>query len=190
MSDETGLEDVPVPPNTERERRFLVRDLSILERTAGWNLLEQAYVWSADGYAIRVRRALEQDNENNLKIVRASLTAKGPRYGDQREEFETEISEDFAGEVIDRCDHVIRKKRHDLVDSGSDEVWAVDVFLDANEGLVIAELEGGNIRRMPVPPWAAREITSDTRYNNEELALYPVSAWDSDEWRVNRVQDG
>lgn len=180
-----------MPPNTERERRFLVRDLSILERTAGWNLLEQAYVWSADGYAIRVRRALKPvDGEDSLKIARASLTAKGPRYGDQRAEFETEITEEFASEVIERCDHVIRKKRHDFVDPLSDEVWAIDVFLDANEGLVIAELEGDAIRRAPVPLWAAREITADTRYNNEELALYPVSAWDTDEWRVKPVQEG
>lgn len=185
MSVENDPDAPPPLPNHERERRFLVAERSVLTGTT-WHLLEQAYVWSMNGYAVRVRRELEPMLDGTYAPVRASLTAKGPRFGDEREEYEMEVGDDYAASIIEQSEMVLRKRRHLLVD---DQVWEIDEFLDANDGLIIAELEGSNIRNVKKPHWASREITSDTEYNNDELAKNPVSRWPHKDWVPKSVWD-
>lgn len=168
--------------NIERERRFLVDEPSFLEGASSTHI-RQAYVFSEGGYAIRVR-VEEAEDEG---AARATLTAKGPRVNDERKEFDFTIDANYANEVIKRSTMIISKRRFSFTDRG--QVWDVDVFEEENQGLVIAELEGEDIRHVPAPWWALREITGETRFNNDELVKKPVSKWHGNTWRSQSIWD-
>lgn len=156
----------------ETERRFLVRDHSIVQGAPS-EYIVQAYVFATDGFAIRIRHAY--DELADPSTAKATLTAKGPRVGDQREEYEVSVSPEWAYQVIERAEHVMHKRRFQVI---TDQTWEIDQFLDQNDGLWIAELEGGDaIRSVPVPDWATREIVDEPDLNNESLALRPIAAW-------------
>ena len=160
--------------HVERERRFIVRDTSIVAG-APWEEITQGYVFSLDGFAIRVRLIRQLDASGALLASRAWLTGKGPRIGASRQEYDSEVSLQWAAEVIARCANVVRKRRYQVI---TDQTWEVDEFLDANAGLWIAELEGGDeIFRVHLPAWAASEIRDDRRFDNEELAVRPFASW-------------
>lgn len=169
--------------DTETERRFLVRDLSIVSG-AQWQLLTQAYVFTADSYAIRVRLVQEQIDFSADVLDRAAfLTGKGPDFGfgtaRKREEYEVPVSPLWARQVIDRSDNVVTKRRYHLL---SNEAWDVDEFLEDNEGLCIAELEGGDqVGNVALPSWASRDVSKDPRFDNDQLALRPWNTWPDEE---------
>jgi adenylate cyclase len=180
----TSLNEYPV--QRERERRFLVAEPSIV-RGASWTLITQGYFFAQDGYAIRVRyRETPTDRKGGLRFLDARLTAKGPRFGDERDEYEADMDPILAYEFVKRCTRVIRKRRYQLPVGNT---WEIDEFLDDNEGLWIAELEGKDIREVKMPDWAFREITSETKFNNDELAYRPISKWDSDDWKPKSPWD-
>ncbi|MGZ9840096.1 CYTH domain-containing protein [Tsukamurella ocularis] len=188
-------------PHYERERRFIVEDKSII-RQAPWEYIEQGYVWAIDGYAIRARviqDPVRDAGEHSLVDRQGVVTAKGPRIGDEREEYEVNTTVAFAREIVSRSDFVIRKRRYHVIDPETEQTWDIDEFLDENEGLLIAELEAGKgpdeddlnaLRELPVPKWAYREVTSDKRFNNENLADTPVSRWENPEdWKPSSPWD-
>ncbi len=156
----------------EYERRFLLADLDgVLKNAAGFQLIEQAYMWKGEGYAVRVR--LISDNEDDLSTAVAFLTLKGPRKDSHRYEVETQISVEHAREVIAATHNSITKKRFGVISEGN--AWVIDIFAGANKGLALAEFEGsaGAVQSLKKPWWAGDEITADQRYNNEELAYRP-----------------
>lgn len=158
----------------ERERRFVVEDASIVN---GWPnvLITQAYLWSRDGYASRVRLVQRVMSGGDLADLDATFAIKGPRIGDERFEAEAQLHDaDVAREIIARAEHIVRKRRYQVVDV---EAWDVDVFLDDNDGLIIAELEGSDVRSVRRPEWCAREVTHFDEYNNENLATSPWRRW-------------
>ncbi len=72
---------------------------------------------------------------------------------------------------------VICKTRHHVRHGGY--LYEVDVFADALDGLVIAELETPDaVADALLPPWLGREVTGDMRFSNASLALngYPEPA--------------
>ena len=161
----------------EHERRFLVTDLSILKRSVGAEI-EQAYLWNAGGYAVRVRRTRSVDESGKVDEEPALFTLKGPRKGFTRFEAEMEIPVDRAAELIELSPHRIVKTRYGVI--SEDETWAVDVFHGASEGLVIAEFEAGVEAVTALrhgPAWCGREVTQDVRYNNEYIARNPWPSW-------------
>jgi adenylate cyclase len=173
-------------PRWERERRFIVAERSIL-RGVSWHLIDQGYLWTMDGYTIRARVQSIPERSGDESVYSATITAKGPRIGDAREEYEMDVDADFARELIHRSEAVIHKRRYQYV---TDVTWDIDEFLDDNEGLIIAELEGGaEIEKLKPPSWAFKEITSDTRFNNEMLAHTPVSRWDTMDWKPDSPWD-
>lgn len=168
----------PTNSHYERERRFIVDTPAIV---AGWSwvLISQAYLWSKNGYAARVRLIQHLDDSGDLVDLDATFAIKGPRIGDERFEAENRLPDfDVARSIIDLADHVVRKRRYQVIDK---EAWDVDVFLDDNEGLVIAELEGLEVRGVRRPEWCSREITTRDEYNNENLATRPWRSWPADE---------
>jgi adenylate cyclase len=144
----------------EIERRFLVRDPSVLAGAAGRPIV-QGYFGVVDELSVRVRRIGDE----------AYLTFKGPRRGVARLEYEHPISVERAGLALQALppERLVRKTRYEIVESGSR--WVADRFHGAHDGLLIAEIELDRPDRLfAVPPWVGREVTSDERYGNSRLA--------------------
>lgn len=188
-------------PQFERERKFIVEDKSILQGVS-WELIEQGYVWAVNGYAIRARVILEptrEGGEHSFVDKEARITAKGPNYGDEREEYEMDVHVAFARDIIKLTDQLIRKRRYHFTDPATREMWEVDEFLDDNTGLFVAELEGRKgsphddmdaVRSAKTPKWAYKEVTGDKRFNNENLAAHPVSKWENEkDWKPESPWD-
>jgi CYTH domain-containing protein len=160
--------------NVERERRFLVADRSVID-VQGANLIVQAYLFSADGYVVRVRRTHWPSDGGGFHDGPAMLSVKGPRLGTDRAEYEMELPVPFAAELMKRSTWKVSKSRYHLVDARN--TWDIDVFHGDNEGLIIAECESGNPIRLIVPSWCGQEITDMRRYDNENLAAEPFTTW-------------
>ena len=52
------------------------------------------------------------------------------------------------------------------------QIWEVDVFAGAAEGLVRAEVELRSLdERFDLPDWVGEEVTDDLRFRNSAIAL-------------------
>ncbi len=153
--------------DVEIERKFLVKDASVLEAAVG-TVLIQGYLPTSPARSVRIRR-----DGNGLGM----LTVKGPRQGAERFEAECVIPAEIADQVLEECAHpLIIKTRYPVVAAG--QVWVVDVFHEENEGLVLAEIEVEDPLAVVVPPaWCGAEVTNDGRYYNENLARRPYREW-------------
>jgi CYTH domain-containing protein len=158
----------------ERERRFVVTGESILDGSTG-NLVEQAYFSFADGYVVGARRTHITDGAGVANDSLAVLTTKGSCQEALRGQYEMEIPVHFAAALIARSELVVRKLTHRFV--SEHRIWDVDVFLDENQGLILAEYEARNVRLVHAPWWCGEEVSADQRYDNEALATRPFRSW-------------
>ena len=151
----------------EIERKFLVTGNKWKEGVQGIHLC-QGYLNSAKERTVRVRIAGEQ----------AWLTVKGPTSGISRSEFEYEIplaeAKTMLAELAEQP--VIEKIRYRI--KFADMLWEVDEFLGANRGLVVAEIElTSKDQLFERPNWVGKEVSSDPRYFNSNLARQPYTTW-------------
>jgi len=163
------------PVSIEYERRFIVKDTSVLEGLPCVHI-EQGYVWEREGYAIRVRLVLSSSSsgEDDSCSV-AEFALKGPRANASRYELENPLPFNIAHDIIRLSEFRIVKRRYKLTDeTGS---WIIDEFLEANRGLFVAEFESDkmSVQQLNPPEWVGLEITDDRRYDNEQLARSPVT---------------
>jgi adenylate cyclase len=130
-------------------------------------LLRQGYLSSDRDRVVRVR--VEGDQ--------AYLTIKGKSVGATRGEWEYPIPLVDANELLALCEQpLIEKFRRRIEFAGN--VWEVDEFLGANQGLVVAEIElASEDQAFERPDWIGAEVTHDPRYFNSALARHPFSAW-------------
>lgn len=152
----------------EIERKFLVHD--------GWREMShrqtrilQGYLSSVPGRSVRVRIAGDQ----GFLTIKGAANASGVlRY-----EWEREIPVDEAEALLALAEPgVIEKIRH-LVAAGP-HTFEVDEFLDANAGLVVAEIElGAEDEAFERPHWLGAEVTGDRRYYNSSLVRAPFCTW-------------
>lgn len=152
---------------SEIERKFLVRDASVLDAHAG-TYFKQGYVRTADKTTVRVRLAGEQ----------GFLTLKGPTVGISRVEYEYEVPAADAKEMLAAfcSEPMIEKTRFKIEVDGL--LWEVDRFMGQNEGLVLAEVELESEDQVVSPPsWVGQEVSGDARYFNSRLAENPFSRW-------------
>jgi adenylate cyclase len=151
----------------EIERKFLVRDRSVLDESAGLRY-RQGYLSRDPDRTVRVR----------LTGGRAFLTVKGRSEGPTRAEFEYEIPVADAEALLALCEGpLIDKTRHRI--EHASHTWEVDVFHGANEGLVVAEVELESPGEpVTLPDWIGDEVTSDPRYYNANLVARPYRSWD------------
>jgi adenylate cyclase len=154
----------------EIERKFLVRDLSVVAGLSG-TPMRQGYLCVEPERTVRVR----------LSGTRAFLTVKGvpSDSGASRAEFEYEISARDAGEMLDRLTlrPQIEKIRYRL--NAGRLVWEIDVFDGENAGLVVAEVElPSEGMAVILPNWIGEEVTGDPRYYNANLVSHPYREWD------------
>jgi adenylate cyclase len=151
----------------EIERKFL------LPRAPEWlsrcdsEPVDQGYLAiGEDGSEVRLRRIGD----------RTQLTAKRGR-GERRLEEEIEISAEQFDSLWSLTEgRRLRKVRHYVEDGYRVEV---DVYGEALEGLVVAEVEFESeaaSRGFRPPDWLGQEVTGDVRYANEHLARYGIPA--------------
>lgn len=151
---------------TEIERKFLV-DTAAWQPRDGGTLYRQGYLSSVVERVVRVRVA------GNA----AKLTIKGATVGVSRLELEYDIPVDEALQLLTICEQpLVEKVRHTEVVGG--KTWEVDVFLGANAGLVVAELElAAEDEPFERPPWITEEVSGDPRYYNNNLIRHPFERW-------------
>jgi CYTH domain-containing protein len=169
-------------PNIEHERRFLVARPDVLAGHTG-NLIVQGFVFSRDGYAIRVRRQhVRTSPDGPLEETTPFLTLKSPRENARRREYDVPLEVEDAQHLLRLTTQKIVKARYQLIHDG--RPWDIDVFQGANEGLVIAECEtAGPTPELTAPDWCGREVTNDRRFDNEALAARPWTQWEPRERR-------
>jgi adenylate cyclase len=171
----------------EFERKFFVNELPELTSADPTpNLIVQAYLFAADGYAVRIRvegpaPALPNADPGDLidalgEDALGTITTKGPAVGGTRYEAERELDPLVAGQIVRRAPHVVAKIRYSLW-LGEDG-WVIDRFLGENAPLVLAEVErGGPVVDLAIPRFCATEVSEDPRFKNEHLAYQPFGAW-------------
>ncbi|MGO1174083.1 MAG: adenylate cyclase [Actinomycetaceae bacterium] len=175
----------------EFERKFVLDGLPAVAATeADPVLIVQSYLVAADGYAVRVRvqapgaglRAPDLAAADDVleamapRVEFAAITAKGPHVGGTRYEAERELDPQVAVELVRRGPHHVVKLRHALW-LGEDG-WVIDEFAGDNAPLVVAECErGGPVVDLVIPDFCVSEVTADTRFGNEHLAVEPYAGW-------------
>jgi adenylate cyclase len=174
----------------EFERKFYVREMpAVTALDPRPTLIVQAYLFAADGYAVRVRlqgpapvelNASPGDLIEALRLLDAdaigTMTAKGPAAGGTRYEAERELDPVVAGQIVSRAEHVVTKVRYSawLGEDG----WIVDRFLGSNEPLLLAEVErNAPVVDLMIPAFCATEVSEDDRFRNEYLAHQPFGEW-------------
>ncbi|TQK30263.1 hypothetical protein [Arthrobacter sp. SLBN-53] len=171
----------------EFERKFYVEELpAVAALDPRPALIVQAYLFAADGYAVRIR--LQGSAPENLDATPAELidalgddaigtmTAKGPAAGGTRYEAERNLDPMVAGQIVARAEHVIAKVRYSawLGEDG----WVIDRFLGLNAPLLLAEVErNAPVVDLTIPAFCATEVSEDDRFRNEYLAHRPFGAW-------------
>ena len=153
----------------EVERKFLVKDASIIAIASLKRRIIQGYLCSDAARSVRVRICEDE----------AFLTIKGAtnERGWSRYEFEQPIPLVDAEELIKLClPSLIEKDRYEV--SNKDHTWEVDVFHGANEGLIMAEIElSSEDETFDLPEWVGREVSGNANYYNAQLATNPFSNW-------------
>jgi adenylate cyclase len=145
---------------TETERKFLIRSefrhLAVKEIK-----ITQSYL------------SIDPDKTIRLRIAddKAYLTIKSrPRRNSiTRNEWEIEIPVKDAEEMMNICLPGRIVKTRYLVPSGN-HTFEVDVFLEKNEGLIIAEIElKSDDEHFDKPTWLGEEVTGIPKYYNANL---------------------
>ena len=151
----------------EIERKFLVNDNSYRTLAYAYDHILQGYICSGHGHTVRVR----------TRGDKGYLTIKGPSAdGISRFEWEKEITLDDARALFTLCGERIEKTRY-LVKNGKHTV-EIDEFHGENEGLVLAEIELGDVDETYItPPYLGREVTGDKHYYNAYISRHPYPTW-------------
>lgn len=152
----------------EIEKKYLV-DKALWEKSPKekGEVYTQGYIPTQNASTVRIRQT----------ETSGFITIKGPRVGISRPEYEYPIPIEEAKELLDRfCTNILSKIRHKLMIEG--KLWEVDVFLDDNEGLIIAEIElSSEDESFVLPHWVTEDVTFDNHYANSYLAQYPFKSW-------------
>lgn len=157
----------------EIERKFVVRDDGWRQLEIGSAPIEQGYFARTPLVSARVRIY----GENGY----ITLKSAGGKDTLSRHEFEYKIPATDAAEMIRQfsIEAPIRKVRYDVPFGGN--IWTVDVFEDANAGLVLAEIELESAdQAITLPRWVGEEVTNDPRFENSSLARSPFTTWPKD----------
>lgn len=152
----------------EIERKFLVNKKA-WEATAKseGEAYRQGYLLTEAAKTIRVR----------LTPSKGFLTIKGKSEGASRLEYEYEIPQEEAKELLDNfASSELSKDRFKLAFKG--KLWEVDVFHGKNEGLTVAEIElESEEESFEIPEWISKEVTGEHKYFNSSLTLKPFKSW-------------
>ena len=160
----------------EIERKFLVTDDSYKAMAFRCDRIAQGYLCREGGNSARVR----------VRGDKGYLTIKGPSMdgGLSRFEWEKEIPESEAWELLKLCHGSIIDKTRHLVKCGN-HTFEVDEFHGDNDGLVVAEVELESAdETFERPPFLGKEVTGDAKYYNSRLIHFPYKCW-----QINKYGD-
>ena len=152
----------------EIERKFLTASdawRAAVERSVE---IKQGYLSHGARASVRVR----------ISGGRAQLGIKSSRDGIHRLEFEYPIPLDEAETLLAEVAEgpYIHKTRHYL--HHGTHLWEIDEFHGDNAGLVVAEVELARADEpFERPSWLGREVSTDPRYFNSNLAHTPWTHW-------------
>jgi len=144
----------------EIERKFLVKGEFKSLAVRSFHIV-QGYLSSVPERTVRVR----------IKGEKAFLTVKGLGSGSgmSRFEWEKEISVEDAQALLAIAEPGVIEKTRYIVPAGS-QVWEVDEFAGALEGLVLAEVElTSESETFDLPVWVGEEVTGNPRYYNSSM---------------------
>jgi adenylate cyclase len=152
----------------EIERKFLVADDTWREQVHRSVDMRQGYLCSGKGASVRARISGDE----------AYLNIKSAVPGIERIEFEYAIPRADADRMLATlCPHPLIEKTRHYIRCGR-HTWEVDVFGGANQGLIIAEIELGDVdEQFERPAWLGQEVSGDPRYYNNRLAEHPFKDW-------------
>jgi CYTH domain-containing protein len=152
----------------EIERKFLVdhKKWNALDKPAGKSY-RQGYISTNENKTVRVR----------LTEGEAYLTIKAKSTGATRSEFEYKIPVEDAEQLLNTlAESELSKTRYEIY--YKDKLWEVDVFHEANDGLIVAEIElDSEDEKFELPDWVLQEVTDDAKYYNSNLTLRPFKTW-------------
>ncbi|GGW57927.1 CYTH domain-containing protein [Winogradskyella epiphytica] len=155
--------------NIEIERKFLVKSEDFKNEAFNKYTIKQGFLNSHKERTVRVR----------LKNGQGYLTIKGKSKfnGISRYEWEKEISGSEAEELLKLCEQgIINKTRYEV--KYDEHIFEIDVFLDDNYGLIVAEVElSSEDEHFEKPEWLGKEVTGDLKYFNSQLSKTPYSEW-------------
>ncbi len=141
--------------SVEIERKFLLTSddwrVSILKSER----LRDGLVAFSDSHKVRVRSYGD----------RSTLTIKTIGLSLRRQEFEYEIPNEDAEELLNNHCGIYRldKTRHHVPYEG--ETWLIDEYEGILRGVIIAEIELDHEgAEFPLPPWTGAEITLNPHY--------------------------
>ncbi|NOT10994.1 MAG: CYTH domain-containing protein [Methylococcaceae bacterium] len=155
----------------EIEHKFLLANDDWRQQVTKSAQFKQGYLSSVATSSIRIRIS---DNQAWLNIKSATI-------GTQRQEYEYQIPLSDANEILNNlCNKPIIEKTRHYITIGNN-LWEIDEFEGANEGLIVAEIELSEINQKFIKPhWLGNEVTQDLRYYNNNLVRHPYSDWKSD----------
>ena len=148
----------------EIERKFLVK-LEELPDNLTWVPISQNYV-RLNGGIVRVRQY-----GNNFFLAFKDKGTKEVEFALDNEQYS--IIKNILGESksIDKHRAIYKHESHE---------WEIDRFDGDNEGLVVAEVELGDINeKVDVPSWVGYEVSSDFKYKNWYLSKHPFKSWET-----------
>ena len=143
----------------EIERKFLVKDRSFEALATAQSQISQGYLSREAERTVRVR----------LRDGKGFITIKSKNRGAVRGEWEYEIPERDARELLTLCEgRVISKTRYLVPWQGM--TWEVDVFGGDLSGLILAEIELPSAdAEFCAPPFVGEEVTGNQQYYNSNL---------------------
>ena len=153
----------------EIERKFLVKSEKFKKTSFEKNEISQGYLNSNPERTVRVR----------IKGNQGYLTIKGKsnETGLSRFEWEKEIPVSEATMLLELCETGIINKTRYKVKFGN-HIYEVDEFLEANKGLILAEIElESEEETFEKPNWLGIEVTNNEKYYNSYLIKNPYKNW-------------
>jgi len=137
------------------------------------------YYWNlGSGWSLRYRHETDKYGK-----VSESVTVKGQRTDGSHNEFafdlphttdtlEIEARRSFVSSA--NTSRIIKRRYFFELDGIK---WRLDQFHAENEGLWLIETEDPKSREITALDWFDRDVTAESRYANERLALWPLSRW-------------
>lgn len=156
----------------EIERKFLVNSDAFKNEAQKRTRIVQGFLNTNPDRTVRIR---VQGNDGFLTIK-----GKSNESGLSRYEWEKQISQAEAEELLKLCEPGMIEKTRFEVDKG-DHTFEVDEFMGENEGLIIAEIELKiETEYFEKPDWLGVEVTGDVKYYNSNLSKNPFKNWNNE----------